>query len=815
MPENKEKYAFGWPGIDARWTSSAKTGVGTALNPASKVWFSISHGILNEIYYPQVDQACTRDMEFIITDGVAFFSEEKRDTDSRINTISRGVPGYQIINTCKQKHYRIEKEIITDPNRDTLIQRIKFIPSKNKRDQLKLYILLAPHIGNRGSGNHGWTGDYKGIEMLFAQREDTTLALSCNIGFKKKSVGFVGSSDGWQDLYQHKKVTWEFEHAKNGNIALCAEIPLGKGIEKEFTLVLGFGRNQNEAGMRTKASMLENYEKTKSQFTREWQRWQRKLYVFENGKTKNRLFSISAAMLKVHESKRHPGGLIASLSIPWGVSKGDDDLGGYHLVWPRDLVQTAGGLLAARAINDAKRVLNYLQVTQEEDGHWCQNMWLDGNPYWHGIQMDQTASPILLIDLIHREAKLSKTELNRFWPMVKKAAIYILKNGPTTEQDRWEENAGYSIYTIAVEIASLLAAADFADMQGEKKLSNYLKETADNWNDNIEKWCYVENTDLAKQNNIEGYYVRINTLTAAESYIDGNERIKISNRLAGDNECLVSEMFSPDALALVRFGLRKANDSKILNTIKILDKYLKYEGKHGPVWYRYNKDGYGEHKDGNPYNGIGEGRPWPLLSGERAHYEIAIGNLESAERIQKSIEQYAGATGLLPEQIWDKPDLPEKELYNSKASGAAMPLAWAHAEYIKLCRSLESGKIFDMPSGTKKRYIDNQTKSLHQIVNIKKPIKTFRLEKTLRLVNDKNFSIEYKVNNENLHRRDSSEITEDIYLLDIHLENLTEQDEIEILPIDKITGVPLCDKIILTNEEKLSSINTEIAELFH
>ncbi|MFP3581742.1 hypothetical protein SB659_19475, partial [Arthrobacter sp. SIMBA_036] len=90
------------------------------------------------------------------------------------------------------------------------------------------------------------------------------------------------------------------------------------------------------------------------------------------------------------------GAIIASLSIPWGSSKGDDDLGGYHLVWTRDLVETAGGLLAAGAHADALEVLDYLVATQEADGHWVQNSWLDGRPYWKGIQMDETAFPILL-----------------------------------------------------------------------------------------------------------------------------------------------------------------------------------------------------------------------------------------------------------------------------------------------------------------------------------------------------------------------------------------------------------------------------------
>ena len=168
-----------------------------------------------------------------------------------------------------------------------------------------------------------------------------------------------------------------------------------------------------------------------------------------------------------HESKDFLGGVIASLSIPWGFNKGDEDLGGYHLVWPRDLVETAFGFLAAGAEPDALRVLRYLEVTQEAEGNWAQNMWLDGRPYWDGMQMDEAAFPILLVDMVRRLSPLVLGDLQRWWPMVSRAAGYIIRNGPVTQQDRWEEDAGYSPFTLAVEVSGLLAAADLADAVGE------------------------------------------------------------------------------------------------------------------------------------------------------------------------------------------------------------------------------------------------------------------------------------------------------------------------------------------------------------
>ncbi len=729
-----EKFAFGWPGIEARWTTSAKSAVGSSLNSTSKVWYSLSHGILNEIYYPQVDHACTRDLSLIVTDGKDFFSEEQFDTSHHVKHLADGIPGYQVTNSCKDHHYRIEKEIITDPSRDTLLQRIQFIPMNKKRKDFRLYILLAPHIGNSGGGNTAWVGNYKGLTMMFAQRGEVSLALACSIPWKKSSVGFVGTSDGWQDLKQHKEMKWAFECAENGNVALTGEFDLEESNGNSFVVALGFGRNSEEAGQRARASLFESFETTKSQFVEEWEEWHKKLFSIKSPKKDApKHLKISASMLRVHESKRHPGGLIASLSIPWGFSRGDDDLGGYHLVWPRDMVQTAGGLLAANAHRDARRVLNYLMVTQEADGHWSQNMWLDGRPYWKGIQMDQTSLPIMLVDLVNRETKLSEAEQKLFWPMIRKAASYLVINGPITEQDRWEENAGYSTFTLAVEISALLIAAEYAIVNNEPQLAEYLRETADSWNASIERWSYVTGSDLGKFVGVEGYYVRISKKETNDTSSNETELLTISNRPHGENICPANEMVSPDALALVRFGLRSADDPRILNTIKVIDATLKYESAVGPLWYRYNRDGYGEKVDGSPFAGTGIGRPWPLLTGERAHYEIAAGNYEEAEKLLKTMENYANETGLFPEQIWDSEDIPEKGLFKGKATGSAMPLVWAHSEYIKLCRSLKTKKIFDMPLQTKERYLVQKVSSNIITWNFNNAYKHIPKGKVLRL----------------------------------------------------------------------------------
>jgi glucoamylase len=309
----------------------------------------------------------------------------------------------------------------------------------------------------------------------------------------------------------------------------------------------------------------------------------------------------------------------------------------------------------------------------------------------------------------------------------------LVRNGPVTPQDRWEEDPGYSPFTLAVEIAALLVAADLADQNGEPEVAGYLRETADTWNANIERWTYVAGTDLAHDAGVEGYYVRIAPVEIGEAASPAGGFVPIKNRPPAEMCQAADQIVSPDALALVRFGLRRANDARIINTVKVIDRLLKVETPSGPAWHRYDDDGYGEHKDGSPFDGTGTGRAWPLLTGERAHYELAAGRREEAVRLLRALESFAGEGRLLPEQVWDAEDIPEKELYCGRPSGSAMPLVWAHAEYIKLRRSLRDGVVFDMPAQTEQRYLKQQTGSSLAIWRFNHKCQTMPVGKTLRV----------------------------------------------------------------------------------
>ncbi|MCI4360897.1 MAG: glycoside hydrolase family 15 protein, partial [Thermoplasmata archaeon] len=156
-------------------------------------------------------------------------------------------------------------------------------------------------------------------------------------------------------------------------------------------------------------------------------------------------------------------------------------------------------------------------------------------------------------------------------------------------------------------------------------------------------------------------------------------------------------------LELVRYGIRPAHDPVILDSLTVIDAVLKVDTPAGPCWRRFNHDGYGQAEDGGPYTGTGRGRAWPLLTGERGHYELAAGH--DARPYLRTMEQLSTPTGLLPEQVWDAPDIPAAHQFLGRPTESAVPLAWAHAEYAKLTRSIEDRQVFDRIPEVFERYI--------------------------------------------------------------------------------------------------------------
>jgi glucoamylase len=304
---------------------------------------------------------------------------------------------------------------------------------------------------------------------------------------------------------------------------------------------------------------------------------------------------------------------------------------------------------------------------------------------------------------------------------------------------------------------------------GHSDQAQTMREAADAWNDNIERWVYASGSDLAQQLGVEGYYVRIAPPDTDGASSPTQGFVPIKNRPPGQDGERAYQIISPDALALVRFGLRSPDDPRILNTLRVIDALLAVELPQGPCWYRYNGDGYGEHKDGSPFDGTGIGRPWPLLAGERAHYALAAGHRDEAEALLTVMENSTSGHGrLLPEQVWDSADLPALELFRGKPTGSACPLVWAHSEYIKLRRSLREGKVFDQPPQTVKRYIVE--KHVRQIFGWRFNNKTRSIprNKTLRVVLLSPGRIHWSVDDwKTSHDTDARDTGLGVYILDL------------------------------------------------
>ena len=182
----------------------------------------------------------------------------------------------------------------------------------------------------------------------------------------------------------------------------------------------------------------------------------------------------------------------------------------------------------------------------------------------------------------------------------------------------------------------------------------------------------------------------------------------------------------------MRYGIRRPDDPLIVDSLKVIDALLKVDTPVGPVWRRYNHDGYGQREDGGPYVGWGKGRAWPLLTGERAHFELSAGR--DVKPFIRAIEGFASPTGLLPEQVWDEPDRPEAYMFLGKPTGSAMPLMWAHAEYIKLLRSVSDGRVFDLIPEVASRYLgDRKGRKLFEIWKLNRQARSVKQGFTLRI----------------------------------------------------------------------------------
>ena len=687
----QDREAPGAPGASANWTTGNKQGLGTSVGTRSKVWYTLSGGALSEVYYPRGDTAQVRSLEFAVTDGKTFTDRESEDTDQRVRLVDPRALVYEQINTAKSGRYRIVKTYVTDPQRSTVVLRVRFEPLQP--GDYRLFVLHDPAINNSSRGDTASRTGAAGNVALRTSQGDTHAALVSSGGFARTSSGFVGTSDGWTDLQDDMKLDVDYDTATDGNVLQTGELRVDPRRATTHTLALGFGGSDQAAETAARDSLRTGFASREAAYRNEWHRYLDSLRPTP-GALSGRLetqYDVAVMTVKAHEDKTFRGAFIASLTLPWGFAvNADEGGGGYHFVWARDLYHQVTGLLAAgdRAAGD--RAVDWLfEHQQQPDGTFPQNSRVDGTPDQRNIQLDETAFPIVLA------YQLGRTD-DRTWAGVRKAANALVRTGPATPQERWEETGGYSPSTTAAEIAGLVAAARIARWRGDRTRARLWLGVADEWQRNTERWMFTTTGTYGDGD----YYLRIN----ADTDPDDDDARDWGNAAGVHPE---KEVVDAGFLDLVRLGVKAPDDPYVADSLPETDASLATDTPSGRVWHRYTFDGYGEKASGEPwtFNTPGtKGRAWPLLSGERGEYEVANGR--NGLPYLRTMANTANEGYMIPEQVWDEPQ-PAPSPYGyqpGKATGSASPLAWAMAQYIRLARAIEAGRPVETPKAVRRRY---------------------------------------------------------------------------------------------------------------
>ena len=635
-------------GRDAHWPTAAKNGFGTSVTQTSKVWFTLANGVMTEVFYPTVDTPNVQTLQFHIASGGRVETEMDDMFHNRLELPNPNSLTFRQVNTSKTNEYTITKTYVTDPRQNTVLIDLDF---KN-RGGAKVFVYYDPSMNNSGMHDSAWT------------EGDAIVAVDGN------KASALMSSCGFGDVKTEQE----------GNV-----VHIGSLERERCTLALGFGATTTAAVSAARFSLARGFEAVKREYESGWQRYVATLPRIAKHQQQ---FNMAAMVLKGLEDKTFRGASIASPSTPWGggPNANEPTVSGYHAVWARDLYHVATAFDAIGDRITANRLLDFLfRVQQKRDGSFPQNSWVDGRPIGGGLQMDQVGLPLVLA------YQLGRNDRRSWLQHLKPAADFIVRRGPRTDQDRWEEKPGYSPSTLAAQIAGLVCAAEIARINGDQSAARAYLETADGWAENVERWTVTRSGFTNR-----GHYIRI---TENEDPNDGAKIHINSSSLKADERKILDAGF----LELVRLGVKDPKDPLIVESLRLIDQMIRVETPAGEAWYRYNHDAYGETSDGGKYDAQnGVGRLWTLLTGERGEYEIAAGDLASARERLDTMAGFANAGLMIPEQVWD---LKTGRFRLGAGTGSATPLAWSMAQFIRLAMNIEKGRNVETPRVVWERYV--------------------------------------------------------------------------------------------------------------
>ena len=757
-----------------RWTTGRKFGVGTPADHAADdpvpVWFTLTEGALTEARFPRIDVMNLRTFDFLVADPETGHTVRTFDDTGHApteETITRttepsddaALAYTQTIRESGDGHghaWTLTVEYAVDTAGNAILADVEFEGSRG----YDVYALADTTVANVGVDDDGTRVGDDGYHLLVRNDRDgrppgklvddegepfeVAASMTTTGGFDWASA-YAADDDELDALFDDGDRGSGADEA-TGNVVLAGLV--GSGTVVSGTVALGFAERADTAAALGEAqgALARGFDDVAAAYADTWHDWLagREFPEAVTGDADlETQYRFALMTLAAVEDKRHDGAGIASPSVPWGETEyAVDERGyGYNFVWSRDLYQVFTALIEVGEVKRGADALAYLYNTQQdESGFLPQNTYIDGRTRWGGEQMDNIAYPAVMAWQLY-EHGVTLADADYDYEQVRRSVGYVARNGPQTAQERWEEEAGYSPSSIAAEIAGLGCAAALAlaetdrietstgdaepatgdaELAADGPVSAVMRADAlawlalaDDWAERVEDWCA---TDTGSERHAETpYYLRI---TADGDPNSGRPRTIANDGPTYDEREIVDGGF----LELVRLGVKPADDPVVRNSVSVVDDAIRVDTPHGPAWYRYVGDAYGElgaEDPGGPWAGAGNGtgRLWPIFTGERGEYELraradgpdAFGGTDEdalePTALLDTMAGFANSGRMLPEQVWDREHPTDYGWEFGEGTGGATPLAWSMAGFIRLAHGVDAGEPVETPAVVRDRYV--------------------------------------------------------------------------------------------------------------
>ncbi|MEF8840322.1 MAG: glycoside hydrolase family 15 protein [Haloarculaceae archaeon] len=736
------------------WTTGEKFGVGTVADHGeadpSRVWFTLTEGALTELRYPRVDLMNLRTLDFLVRcpeEGYLVRTHEGTRPGEGDGSVDRRVEAAaddallfeHVVTETDDGHgheWTLTVEYAADPTHDAVVADVGFDAHDGNAYELFAVADTAPrtpgerdrglrlgepgehHLAVRDAG--AYTGEPVAPLLVDEDGEgySVAVALAAADRFDWATAGVAGG-DHLAEVFSDGPLPETRGRVDAEHVVLVGRLGTGTALRTEVALGLAGTGDTAAALGEARGALARGYDAVREAYCGSWRAFldDRPLpaSVADDPDLANQ-YRAALMSLRAVEDKTFEGAAIASPSVPWGETVADE-VGtgcGYNFVWPRDLYQTFTALDAAGAVEAAADLLEFLYAHQQDDGGFVpQNGYVNGYPRWGGEQMDNVSFPQVMACRLH-ERGIGFDDVGYGYANVRRSADYVAHNGPATAQERWEEESGYSPSSIAAEIAGLACAGKLAIETGHGADALVWLALADRWTNEVEGWTATSTG--TERHGATPYYVRVTR--------DGDPDAGRERTLANGGPTLDERnVVDPGFLELVRLGIKPPDDPVVRNSLAEVDGTLRVDLPQGVAFYRYNGDGYGERErgdQGGPWTpeAFGKGRLWPLLTGERGEYELlndaedaggeAVDEALSPRALLETMQRFANSGRMLPEQVWDREYGTDYGWMLGEGTGAATPLAWSMAQYVRLAHGIDAGEPVGTPAFVSARYLERR-----------------------------------------------------------------------------------------------------------